>query len=105
MLICHGLLEFHKVFLAKRHELLYLVWCSRRKDAILYFSLVPRRVPRILRSKMANFAAGFSKFCKFCSRLCKFCEIAQIWKLSAQSTKLGWTLSILKFNFQIKNPF
>src|SRR5437763_7748943 len=36
---------------------------------------------------------------------CKFCKIAQIWKLSAQSTKLGWTLLILKFNFQIKNPF
>src|SRR5436305_519248 len=50
---------------------------------------------------MANFAAGFSNFCKFCSGLCKFCKIAQIWKLSAQSTKLGWTLLILKFNFQI----
>ena len=38
---CHGLLEFYKVFLAKRHELLYWIGCSCRKDAILYFSLVP----------------------------------------------------------------
>jgi len=71
----------------------YLLCSIFKYDIILL--IVISRVPRILQSKMANFAAGFSKFCK----------IAQIWKLSAQSTKLGWTLSILKFNFQIKNPF